>query len=350
MTSAKNKFSVKELTGIVISIALALAFLLFAFRGVDFDSFLLSLQNISLGWSFLFFVMILLGHYVRALRWKVMLEPIKENCKISNLYGALFVGYGMNSIIPRLGEVSRAVYLGYTENISRSSLFGTVIVERVVDIIFFGLAVVVSAFLFTGNIYDAFVWLKTALYFGTVIILLIIAFLILSIKLKEKFYSIIIKIFSYFSKSGGVKAKEIFEKLIEGFSILKTVKQFVMIIFLSAIIMSIYGFNSYIGLLMLGMEEYHAVSLAMGWIVMSISAIGIVIPTPGGIGSYHTITKSVLVNLYSFNNEISFAYATLTHGIAYIVHLLGAAVSVLLLRHKNKNVKADSFFKLENNE
>lgn len=278
-----------------------------------------------------------------------MLQPIKREAKVSNLFGALLVGYGVNSIVPRLGEISRAVYLGYTENISRSSLFGTVIVERVIDIIFFGLAVVVSAFIFSGNIYAEFLWLKSALYFGTVIIISIIALLFLSIKLKEKFYSVIIKIFSFFTQSGAKKVKDIFEKLIEGFAILKTRKQIFLTIFLSTVIMFVYGLNSYIGLLMLRMESFVPISLAMGWIVMSISAIGIVIPTPGGIGSYHTITKSVLVNLYSFNNEISFAYATLTHGIAYIVHLIGAGVSVFLLRRKNKSIKTDSFFKLENN-
>lgn len=340
----------KEIAGIVVSIALALAFLLFAFRGVDFNDFMNSMNNISLLWALIFFSMIFVGHYFRALRWKVMLQPIKRDTKISNLFAALFVGYGVNSLVPRLGEVSRAVYLGYTENLSRSSLFGSVIVERVVDIIFFGLAVVVSALLFSGNIYDQFIWLKTALYFGTAMIAIIIVLLFLSIKLKEKFYSIIVKIFSIVSHKSANKVKEIFEKLVEGFAILKTGKQIATTALLSAVIMFVYGLNSYIGLMMLGMEKFQPVSLAMGWIVMSISAIGIVIPTPGGIGSYHTITKSVLTNLYSFTAEISFAYATLTHGIAYFSHIFGAVISLFILRKKNKNVKTESFFQLENND
>ena len=76
--------------------------------------------------------------------------------------------------------------------------------------------------------------------------------------------------------------------------------------------MILYGYTAYLGFFVLNLNEMYDISYGMAWIVMTLSAFGIVIPTPGGAGSYHFIVISILVSLYSFTQEIASAYALFT--------------------------------------
>ncbi|NCQ19036.1 MAG: flippase-like domain-containing protein [Ignavibacteria bacterium] len=349
MTSAnsKQKITQREFLGFVVSILLSILFLYFAFAGVDISRLLEIISGASLWWIFVFALLTLAGHYFRALRWKVILSSIKKDVEVSHLFGSLLIGYGVNNVVPRLGEISRAVSVGQLENISRSSIFGTIVVERVIDIIFFGLAVILSAFLYSGNLYAQFPWLRLTIYFGSVIIAAVIIILVLSIKYKEKFYSIILSLTGKISKAFAEKVASIFEKLTFGFASLSGWRNYSITIFYSILIMLVYGLNSYVGFIIFDMHNSANINLASGWVVMSISSIGVMIPTPGGIGSYHTITKSVLISLYAFRPDMSIAYATLTHAISYLIHSIFALVYFFYFRKKYAALKQTSLFDLE---
>ena len=134
------------------------------------------------------------------------------------------------------------------------------------------------------------------------------------------------------------KAAHIFDMLLEGFGSLKGAKNYLLTIFLSAAIIIFYAFSAYIGFYTIGMQNIQPVSFAMGWVLMSISAIGVVIPTPGGTGSYHTFAKSALVSLFGFGEVISLAYAFLTHIISYFMFIITALISFLILNKHHENL------------
>jgi glycosyltransferase 2 family protein len=255
------------------------------------------------------------------------------------------IGYGVNFVVPRVGEISRAALIGKWEGLSRSSMFGTVIIERVIDVIFLGLTLLLSVYL-SNDLFISFPWLESTLYITFVLMLIAILFLYLTIRLKEKFYSIIIKVVSRFSVKLAAKAAHIFEMLTEGFASLKGTRNYIMTILLSVGIIFIYALTAYIGFFTLGMQDMGIrVNFELGWILMSISAIGTVIPTPGGTGSYHALAKSVLV-LFGFGLNISLAYAFLTHIISFFLIIFLALISLFLLNKQHINllkvVKPDS--------
>lgn len=347
MTSDNSKkISVKEVLSYVVSLGLAALFLWFAFQGVNVEEVISVISHASISWIVVFIALTLFAHLLRAMRWKIMLQSVKKDISINHLFGSLLIGYGVNNIFPRLGEVSRAVSLGKVEGISRSSIFGTIIIERVIDILFFGAAVIISGFIYKGNIFDEFPWLEVTVYFGAVVIAAIIIVLALTVRYQEKFYSVVIKIAGLFSKKGAEKLAEIFVKLIAGFSSLQGVKNTFLVLLFSVLIMLTYAITSYIGFCILGMEESAGILFSTAWIVMSISAIGIMIPTPGGIGSYHTITKSVLMTLFAFSEGVSIAYASLTHALSYATHLISAAIYFFVFRKKYSSLDKGSLFEL----
>jgi uncharacterized membrane protein YbhN (UPF0104 family) len=100
------------------------------FKAINEANYFWILLSMSLGF---------LSHLVRAYRWKYMLEPIGYTPKFWHRYHALMVGYLVNLMIPRAGEATRAALLYQTDKISFSKSFGTIIAERMFDLVMLGI-------------------------------------------------------------------------------------------------------------------------------------------------------------------------------------------------------------------
>jgi uncharacterized protein (TIRG00374 family) len=173
---------IKRISSYVIPIILMVLFLYLAFNNINFNEVLTILGSISLTWLIVYLFVWFLSHLVRAVRWKTIIKSVKEDTSVLNLFGATMVGYGVNCVIPRLGELYRGLFLGKWENISRSSMIGTIVLERVIDIIVLGFSVLISVSIYNGNLYNEVIWLKSTLYFGFLAILIMIIFLYLLVK------------------------------------------------------------------------------------------------------------------------------------------------------------------------
>lgn len=334
----KNHPFLKALLNYGISAILAILFLYIAFYDVDLGEVLNLTSQASVFWIIIFIISFYAGNVIRTLRWKVILHSVKPDVSFKHLFGALMVGYGINCITPKLGEITRAVLLGRWEKLSRSSMLGTVIVERVIDIVSLGFAVLVSAYIWRESLYEKFLWLESTLYIAGILMLGIMIIIYLTVVYKEKFYGIIIRLFSKISEKIAQKLAYIFEMLTQGFSSLKGVKNYSLTILLTVVLLLVYAFSSYLGFFMLSMNQIQPVTYQMGWILMSIAAIGVIIPTPGATGSYHALAKSTLVLLFGFGETISVAYAFLTHIISYFLFIFTALIIFFVLNKQQNNL------------
>ncbi len=333
---------IKKFSGLIIPVLLMLGFLYLAFRNVNLKEAFLLIGNVKLGWLLAFVALFVFSQLVRALRWKYILDSVKKDTKFLHLFGAMMIGYGVNAVVPRLGEVYRALFMGHWEKISRASIFGTVVVERIIDIIALALSVLVSVLIYSGDLYGQISWLKSTLEIGFVLILAGVLLIILTIVFREKFYSGILKLTGKISETLADKLGEIFQMLVEGFGSLRGGKNVTMTIILSVVIMLLYGLNSYVSFFMLGMNQLQKVTFGMAWILMTISAFGIVIPTPAGIGSYHWITITTLVTVFGFGKEISSAFAIVTHAVSYIIFILSPVIFIYFVNLKLKSEGRES--------
>jgi uncharacterized protein (TIRG00374 family) len=334
----KPKSRLKGILNYVLSLILAATFLYLAFYDVNFGDVLKIVSNASLLWVFVFMAVLMFAHYLRAIRWKIILSSVKSDTSVKNLFGAIMVGYGVNCVVPRLGEISRAVLVGKWENLSRSSMFGTVILERVIDIMFLGFSVLVALIFYSNRIMTSFPWLQDTLYITFFFIIVVFLFFYLAIKYKEKFYNVVVKFLGKFSEKFAHKVAYIFQMLGDGFGSLKGTKNYISTFTLSALIMILYALSSYVGFFMLGMQAIQPVSFQMAWVFMSISAIGVVIPTPGGTGSYHALAKSTLVLLFGFGEVISLAYAFLTHIVTYFLYIFSGLIVFFIINKQHDNL------------
>ncbi|MBR3960484.1 MAG: flippase-like domain-containing protein [Bacteroidales bacterium] len=107
---------------------------------------------ISARWGWVFVVMLssLVAHFVRALRWRLLFKPLNLSPSVGNTFGAVMVTYLANLAFPRLGEVMRCAMLRTSEDIPIEKSLGTVVTERLFDMLMF-IVIVVLGFLFMFN-------------------------------------------------------------------------------------------------------------------------------------------------------------------------------------------------------
>ena len=108
------------------------------------------------GWLTAMAVLSILSHIIRAERWRMLLKPVGFDARLSWSFLSLMVGYLINLIIPRGGEISRSYNLYKLDKIPVVESFGTVVIERIVDLVCLILVIVIS-FLFESKKLFAFI-------------------------------------------------------------------------------------------------------------------------------------------------------------------------------------------------
>ncbi len=113
----------------------SLVALLLVVRNVDLQAVASVLRSADPRWIVVTVLFLSLDLAIRGLRWQRLVHPIKSVAYL-HMLGYTLIGYLMNNVLPaRLGELVRSHYLGDREGISRTSALGTVVVERVVDLV-----------------------------------------------------------------------------------------------------------------------------------------------------------------------------------------------------------------------
>ena len=118
----------------------------YSLAGMDQEKMITHLKTANYGWIFLGLFFGVLSHLSRAYRWKFMLAPMGYKPKFTNSVLAVLIGYFVNLAIPRAGEVSRATVMVNYENIPFQKGFGTIVAERIADMIMMFLIIGITLF------------------------------------------------------------------------------------------------------------------------------------------------------------------------------------------------------------
>ena len=124
------------------------------------DAIWAAFLNANYWWVALAMVVCLLSHYVRALRWRLLYRPLGYYPSANNTFGSVIVAYMANLAFPRLGEVARCATMNTSEHIPIEKSLGTVVTERLIDLLMFVVVVAIGMLLMYGDIKD---WLYNQL-------------------------------------------------------------------------------------------------------------------------------------------------------------------------------------------
>lgn len=272
-----------------------------------------------------------LAHYFRALRWKMLMQPLKVFPSTANTVFAVLIGYLANALIPRLGEVAKCTILAKYEKVPADQLVGTIIAERAFDLACLILLLLATLFLQFDTIYPfardltqkTFLddqghiqWLRFGIAIGVALLALY-----LFIRLTRSFRQ--------------TKIGKIIQGIGDGLKSIGKIKHKGRFLLLTALIWFMYT-----GLILIGfwaMPEMDGITLLASLAILTFGSVGM-IATPGGIGAYPVIIAEVLI-LYGIGSGIGFAYGWVSWaGQTAIVLVLGLSSLILLpLYNRNKD-------------
>ena len=282
-----------------------------------------SFKSANYWWVLLSLILGILSHLSRAYRWQFMLEPLGFKPKLPNLIMTVLIAYLLNLLVPRSGEVARATAISKYENIPFEKAFGTIVAERIADVIMLlfiiGLAFFMQADLLKKTLFED----SSSNSLQSVLIL--IALLILGVV----FYRFIKKSENTFF----VKVRNFINGLIEGaVSIFKMKKKWPFI-FHTVFIWLMYVLMFYV--VSFALPETTNLpfeAIIVGFVVGGLSMA----LTNGGLGTYPVFVASALI-LYNIEDNPARAFGWIMWTAQTLMILLFGGLSFLLLPIYNRN-------------
>jgi len=314
-----------------ISLIFAGGFLWFAFKDVEFSDIVEASRGASWGWFLPFAVLTLFSHFIRAERWRMLFEDKVNLPHRSTLFTGVMFGYLTNIAFPRLGEVTRPVYVARQIGESNSKLIGTVVLERIVDVlsmliimVFVGLFLIsdpeVLSNLFGADVTNPEIYkgfLKAVAFYGGALTVAGIAIFVFLRKLSTSEN----KLGQFFTK-----LSDAFRNFGTGVLAIRQLQNWPLFIFYTALIWVCYITMTYIPFYMFDMTTLFGLTYTDAIVLTMVSAVGLSIPTPGGVGSYHIFIKLALLYLYAVPEVTGLAYATITHAATVFVVVVSSPI------------------------
>lgn len=287
-------------------------------------------------------LMILLSHYSRALRWKILMEPFGYKPSTFNTFATVMIGYLVNTGVPRLGEVVKCTLLSRYEKLRADRLVGTIVMERAVDVVCL-LIIFIAAIIFQGHVIGDFVYNAFGKFFmdrsghtsiSKLLLVLSIVFVCFS------FLYFILKRFGHIDAIA--KIKEVIRGILHGLSSIRFIKHKGLFLFHTVLIWVLYLLSTTAGIYAL--QETAHLGLGGGLTTLAIGSVGMII-SPGGIGAYALLVAK-LMKLYGLDEDtIGAALGWLLWAVQTLIILVGGLIFFSLFSYYNKKAK-----KIENCE
>ena len=325
--------SLKSVFTISLSLVFAAVFMWLALRGLDFDKILISMKKANYGWIILASIFGILAYWFRAIRWNLLLEPMGYSISNSNALWTISFGYLMNLTIPRSGELARSTALFGVEKVPVDKSFGTIILERVIDLVCMMLFLVLTL-IFKYEAIFAF-YKQSGFQFNPKLLIGFLVFFVLGslffFKFKNRFSShgFLSKVINFIDG--------VFQGLLSIFK-LKQKKKF---FFYTLAIWLSYYFAAY--LVCFALPETSNFGWADGFFIIVVGTLGMMVPASGGIGAFHFALKIGIGALFislgkSFEEgaEIGLSYAFLSHTMQMLIMLIMGLISIPILAKARK--------------
>lgn len=333
----KKKKSILQFI-ILLGVGILLVWLSIKSVWVEKDKIAESFQNANYFWVAISVLIAFFSHFLRAYRWNYLLKPTGNSVKLGNATGEVLVGYFANYGLPRLGEITRCTLATKYDNVPFEIALGTVITERIVDM----LILIVIFFL---TIFAQFNQLKdlTATYIynpmmiklqgvssnplGIIILIVCFVFLIVGFFIIRKKISNILK----------GKLGNIVKGFAKGLSSIKDMDHKFQFIVLSLAIWASYFYSLYVcffafeGTSHLGHEEC--------LVLLLFGTFGVVF-SPGGLGAYPAIITALLT-YYGIDQISAFSFPWMAWTSQFVLVVSLGLLSLILLPLMNKQNQKD---------
>lgn len=275
----------------IIAIALAGLFIGLTINATNFDELKLAAKEANYFWIVASMVLSIVSYWLRAERWKLLLEPIGYPIKTQSGFWAISFAYFMNLTIPRSGEIARATSLYKMEKVPADKSLGTIVLERVIDLLFLGLFFLLTL-IFNSQTLHSFFSMGEKFPVGKLLILIGILILIG---------------FLFFLIRNRIRNLKIYQKGIQflqgiwiGFKSILKLKQRTLFVAYSVGIWVCYFLMTY--LVLFAFPETENFGLGEGLFLIISGALGMILPAVGGLG-YPYVMSMAFAAIYISNGQ-----------------------------------------------
>ena len=305
----------------IVFLALGVALLWFSFRNIDLRQLWADIKTAKYSWMLLSLACLAISLFFRALRWNIQIEALGYKTRASSTYGAVLIAYLANCIFPRLGEVVRCSVLKRKENIPFDKTLGSVISERIIDlIVLFGLAFLVIVFqwkllgsLVTSWMVPLLNKLKDNVLFGIIAIAVGIICVVFLIKIIRK----------------NKKVASLWHGFVDGIKSVVTMKKKWRFVLYTLAVWGFYVLMTWLPFYMLAETSHLGAVEAIT--LLGIATLGFVAPVPGGIGTYHFIAITLLSGFYGISEQVAGSFAAINHGSQMIFYLITGILAYVVM-------------------
>lgn len=324
---------IKKILQWLLPLFLGLFLFWLVFRKMDFASMkeIIS-QGLRWEWIAVYVLLFLLPMILRGLRWQQLLDEASPGARVGHTILSVFVAYGANLIFPRIGEVARCGLLKQHDGISFTKSLGSVVTERVFDIICL-LLMALAAVLLQMDVFRQFFVENpdsaqkiSALLLSWKLWLAVIVFVILSV-LAFRFLK---------TKTIYQKVKNTLKQLWEGMLSIRGLKHPGLFIFYTIAIWALYFLSFYVG------KFFFNVPLELGLLAMFTAHImgsfGIVAPVQGGIGAWHFMVIFTM-GFYGISQSYAGTFALTVHGLNTLLTIVCGLLAYLWISLDKSSVK-----------
>jgi len=295
------------------------------YNSFDYNAFKTNIQNANVFYIILSVSGGVVAVLLRALRWQLILKPMGYNPSLSNAYHSTMSGYLVNLGIPRTGEVYRCAVLAKTENIPVNVLVGTVVSERILDLIMLVLVITSSVLLqfdlLYGFIYDN---LLIKLIQNKILLSIVLGVFVLGIIFLLKNKSL--------WKSEG-KIANIFKGFANGLkSVFNLEKPFLFTVYTLGIWICYWIMTTFV---LLAFDYTNSLGGVGGLCVLVFSSLGVIIPAPGGIATIKSVEIG-LSQIFKFTISQANAVGMVLFFSNFLMIILAGSISFGIMAFRTK--------------
>jgi len=321
-----------------VGIIISLGFMFLAFRKVDFVQMWSAFKSADYWWFIPALIILFASHFMRTIRWRYLLLPVKK-VETGVLFSSLMIGYMANIFLPaHLGEFLRAFMVGKKRQVPASAVFGTIVIERIIDV-FTLLALMALTMVVFPSFPD---WVRKSGYISFAAIGGLLILLVMMKKYREQSLKITEWVSNPLPKKLRTKIIGLLHSFLDGIVPLENWKHYSIVVILSILIWACYGAIFLISIHAFNFDHLYALPWTASLVLLVITTISILVPSsPGYVGTYHYLCVLSL-GLFHVPKSPALSFAFVVHGISFLPILL---LGLILL-----SVEGMSFKSLQKNQ
>lgn len=284
-------------------------------------------------WILIVVLTFLISNVSRALRWQMLIKPMGYATTLGNTFWPVMAGYFANLALPRMGEVVRAGLFSRYENVPLEKTLGTIVTDRAMDVLclltVMGLAFVLEFDILWNYVREnafgesaadnseksnTLLWIALAVMLAGAIVLFV------------------------FRKKIFAKLKEILSGFAEGLLTIRKLDRPIVFLFHTLVIWLMYYLMTYLAFYAFEPTATlsHASSLpVIGLAIFVFGSLGMVIPSPGGMGSYQFLVTEGLM-IYGLANSDAFSFSLILFITITVCNIVFGALAFVVLPVLNR--------------